>query len=73
LRTDSRRASSGKAYWADRVRAVGVYEDGSILRFRPPRVSTTTTTTTTTATSSADATTANTTEQKHDDTGVVGD
>jgi len=39
LRSDSRRASSGKIYWSDRIRRLGVYEEGSILRFRPPHVS----------------------------------
>jgi hypothetical protein len=34
LRNDSRRASSGKAYWADRIRALGVYEEGNILKYR---------------------------------------
>ncbi|KAG7373090.1 hypothetical protein IV203_033814 [Nitzschia inconspicua] len=35
LRNDSRRASSGKAYWSDRIRALGVYEEGKILKYRP--------------------------------------
>jgi hypothetical protein len=34
MRKDSRRASSGKAYWADRIRAIGVYEEGNILKQR---------------------------------------
>jgi hypothetical protein len=34
LRNDSRRASSGKAYWSDRIRALGVYEEGNILKYR---------------------------------------
>lgn len=34
LRNDSRRASSGKAYWSDRIRALGVYEEGKILKYR---------------------------------------
>jgi hypothetical protein len=34
MRKDSRRASSGKAYWADRIRAIGVYEEGNILKHR---------------------------------------
>jgi hypothetical protein len=34
LRNDSRRASSGKAYWSSRIRALGVCEEGNILKIR---------------------------------------
>ena len=34
LRSDCRRASSGKEYWAKEIRKLGVYEDGRILRIR---------------------------------------
>jgi hypothetical protein len=30
------RASGGKEYWAEGLRVLGVYEDGNMLRFRPP-------------------------------------
>jgi hypothetical protein len=30
------RASGGKEYWAEGLRVLGVYEDGDMLRFRPP-------------------------------------
>ena len=36
LRNDSRRASSGKAYWSDRIRALGVYAEGKVLKLRTP-------------------------------------
>jgi hypothetical protein len=34
LRNDGRRAASGKAYWTDRLRELGIYQDGTILRVR---------------------------------------
>jgi hypothetical protein len=35
LRGDNQRAVGGKHYWADGVRALGVYEDGRVLRLNP--------------------------------------
>lgn len=32
LRSEGRRAAGGKKYWSDRLRSMGVYEDGRILR-----------------------------------------
>ncbi|KAL3906151.1 MAG: hypothetical protein SGILL_009389 [Bacillariaceae sp.] len=34
LRNDSRRASSGKVYWSERIRGLGVYQEGKILKYR---------------------------------------
>ena len=38
LRTANSRASGGKEYWSEGIRALGVYNDGEMLRFakRPP-------------------------------------
>jgi hypothetical protein len=35
FRGDNQRASGGKDYWADGIRALGVYEIGRCLRFKP--------------------------------------
>ena len=36
LRVHNRRAACGIGYWSDGLRALGVYEDGQILRLRKP-------------------------------------
>lgn len=35
LHETTKRGSGGKAYWTDGLKALGVYEDGQTLRFRP--------------------------------------
>jgi hypothetical protein len=35
LQRENRKASGGKDYWVHCLEAVGVYEDGDLLRFKP--------------------------------------